>query len=171
MGGLSPTYAVRGFLAFVAFMEFVNALRSLMPSLFALPHESESFVQSKIFSQTQLSKETNLIVGQLFGFYSLLNSGVLVHAALFSHLLPLLSLGILCLVCKCSFYILQGCLLDTIPKEAYQVPLLISLLALTGLLFLLWVGDDTVFWGSADAENEALLKAMKFGKAKKKKAL
>jgi hypothetical protein len=28
---LSHVYAVRGFLAFVAFMEFVNALRSLLP--------------------------------------------------------------------------------------------------------------------------------------------
>ena len=44
-------------------------------SLFTLPHERhETFVQKKIFSQTQLTAEANLIVGQLFGFYSLLNS-------------------------------------------------------------------------------------------------
>ena len=44
-------------------------------SLFALPHETgESFVQRKIFIQASLSEESALIVGQVFGFYSLLNS-------------------------------------------------------------------------------------------------
>ena len=44
-------------------------------SLFALPHETEeSFVQRKIFTQASLSEESALIVGQVFGFYSLLNS-------------------------------------------------------------------------------------------------
>lgn len=168
---LSQTYAIRGFLAFVAFMELVNALRSLVPSLFALPHErlTESFIQKKIFSQAELSQEANLIVGELFGFYSLLNSAVLVHTAFFSHLKPLLSLGLLSLTCKCSFYLLQGTYYSTIPASSYQVPLFLSLVALCGLIVLLWCEEERQW--DTNGENEELLKAMKFSKAKKKKML
>jgi len=146
-------------------------LQSLLLSLFALPHErlSESFIQKKIFSQAELSKDANLIVAQLFGFYSLLNSAVLAHTALFSHLKPLLSLGLLSLTCKCGFYVLQGFYYSTIPTASFQVPLLISLLALSGLLVLLWCeGDNT--WDT-DGENDELIRAMKFSKVKKKKML
>jgi len=165
-------YVVRGFLVFVAFMEFVNALGSLLPSLFAgLPHEnSESFVQRKIFIQAVLSEESALIVGQVFGFYSLLNSAILVHAALFSYLTPLLTLGLLSLVCKVAFYLLQGLFYSTIPFSAYQVPLLISLLSLLGLLILLFSGDGGD-WRTSGDENADLLRAMKFSRAKKRKAL
>jgi len=164
-------YVVRGFLVFVAFMEFVNALGSLLPSLFALPHETgESFVQRKIFIQASLSEESALIVGQVFGFYSLLNSAILVHAALFSYLTPLLTLGLLSLICKVAFYLLQGLLYSTIPLSAFQVPLLISLLSLLGLLILLFSGDSDG-WHISGNENEDLLRAMKFAKAKKRKAL
>jgi len=164
-------YVVRGFLVFVAFMEFVNAVGSLLPSFFALPHETEeSFVQRKIFLKASLSEESALIVGQVFGFYSLLNSAILVHAALFSYLTPLLSLGLLSLVCKITFYILQGLFYSTIPYSAFQVPLLISFLSLLGLVVLLICGDSDG-WNFSGDENEDLLRAMKFSKAKKRKAL
>jgi hypothetical protein len=116
-----------------------------------------------------LSKEANLIVAQLFGFYSLLNSAVLAHSALFSHLTPLLSLGLLSLTCKCSFYVLQGFYYSTIPTAAFQVPLFISLLALAGLLVLICCEGD-IRWDT-DGENDDLLRAMKFGKAKRRKVV
>jgi len=73
---LSKLFAVRGFLAFLAFMELVNCLRSLLPSLFTLPHErqAESFIHKKIFSTVTLTSDTELLVGQLFGYYSALNA-------------------------------------------------------------------------------------------------
>ena len=46
---------------------------------------------------------------------------VLGQAAFFSHLTPLLILALLSLVCKCSFYILQGCVFSTIPTASFQV--------------------------------------------------
>jgi len=127
-------------------------------------------VQRKIFIQASLSEESALIVGQVFGFYSLLNSAILVHAALFSYLTPLLTLGLLSLICKVAFYLLQGLHYSTIPFCAFQVPLLISLLSLLGLIVLLFSGDSDG-WHMSGNENEDLLRAMKFAKAKKKKAL
>ena len=52
----------------------------------------------------------------------------------------------------------------------FKVPLLISLLSLLGLLILLFSGDSDG-WHMSGNENEDLLRAMKFAKAKKKKAL
>ena len=96
MGTLNKVFAVRGLLAFLAFIEFVNCSRSLLPrysvnhqteqmfflttvcphSLFTLPHErvSESFIQNKIFNLADLSSDVQHLVATLFGFYSLLNS-------------------------------------------------------------------------------------------------
>lgn len=51
-----------------------------------------------------------------------------------------------------------------------QVPLLISLLSLLGIVVLLFSGDSDG-WHMSGNENEDLLRAMKFAKAKKKKAL
>ena len=44
-------------------------------SFFTLPHErlENSFIHRKIFSSADLSQEAELIISQLFGFYSALN--------------------------------------------------------------------------------------------------
>jgi hypothetical protein len=94
---------------------------------------------------------------------------VLLHAALFAHLPPLLSLGLISLACKVAFYLLQGFHYSTIPWAAFQVPLLISVLALLGLLVLLWHGEGIA--RSVGDENDDLLKAMRFSKVKRRKQL
>jgi len=166
---LSPV--VRGFLAFVAFMEFVNALRSLIPSLFALPSErlAESFVQGKVFSLAVLGEQGAQVVAHLFGLYSLHNSAILLHAiVVFSK--PSLLLALVILSSKCLFYLLQGFYYSTIPVASFQVALLISVLALVGVVVLLCSGS----WDSCAPpgdENADLVKAMRFGKARKAKQL
>jgi len=65
---------------------------------------------------------------------------------------------------------LQGLFYSTIPYSAFQVPLLISFLSLLGLVVLLICGDSDG-WNFSGDENEDLLRAMKFSKAKKRKAL
>ncbi|XP_023322223.1 uncharacterized protein LOC111696737 [Eurytemora carolleeae] len=171
---LSVLFAVRGFLAFVAFIEFVNALRSLTSSLFVDAEDrlDVSFVQNKIFVGSELSLAAESIISQLFGFYSLLNSCVLLVSAVFTHYKPVVYLGILALGFKAVFYIIQGFLLRTIPLTAgLQVPLLITILALSGLLFLsciLQEGSRTPVMGS---ENEDLLRQMRFPKSRKSKNL
>ncbi len=44
--------------------------------MFTLPHErqSESFIQNKIFNLVDLSSDTQLLIGTIFGFYSLINA-------------------------------------------------------------------------------------------------
>ena len=50
-------------------------------SLFTLPHErlEESFIHKKIFSLVDLTKDTEVLVAQLFGFYSALNAVSLIQ--------------------------------------------------------------------------------------------
>jgi len=165
---LSGLFAIRGFLAFVAFMEFVNALRSLFPSFFALPEErlENSFIQKKIFSNAQLTEDGQLIVSQLFGFYSLLNSIIVFHAAIFCHYLPIISLCGTAILAKTCFYVVQG-FYGTIPATSgLQVPLFISLLSLAGVVALPYFNAKTKMLFSGD-ENQDLLKQMKVPKKRK----
>lgn len=172
---LSKLFAVRGFLAFLAFMELVNCLRSLLPSLFTLPHErlAESFIHKKIFSLVELTTDTELLVAQLFGFYSALNAAVLVHTCLFLHYTPLYTLGLTTLSIKTLFLFTQCFVHKTIDNSAgLQVPLLVTLLALAGLVLLPWLGgEEGRQVGSKGSENEELLRAMKFSKGRRKKEL
>jgi len=173
---LSKLFAIRGFLAFLAFMELVNCLRSLIPSLFTLPHErlAESFIHKKIFSLVELTTDTELLVAQLFGFYSGLNASVLVHTCLFLHYTPVYSLGLITLSIKTLFLLSQCFIHKTIPNTAgLQVPLLVTLLALIGLVLLPWLGgeESRLVGNRGVSENEELLRAMRFSKSRRKKEL
>jgi len=170
---LNKLFAVRGFLAFLAFMEFVNCVRSLIPSLFTLPHErlSESFIHKKIFNQVNLTPATELLVGQLFGFYSALNAVIFTHSSLFLHYTPVYTLGLISLLVKITFLLTQCFIYKTIENSAgFQVPILVSVLAFTGLIVLPWIGEAERQI-SGISENEELVKAMKFGKSRRKKEL
>jgi len=171
---LSPIFAVRGFLAFVAFIEFVNALRSLTSSLLVDVEDrlEVSFVQNKIFVDAVLSIQAESIISQTFGFYSLLNSSILLMSAVYIHYKPVVNLAILALTFKSVFYILQGVVFKTIPLTAgLQVPLLITFFALFGLLSLSWILDEPRRFDLSVSENEDLLRQMKFSKSRKQKNL
>jgi energy-converting hydrogenase Eha subunit A len=172
---LSKLFAVRGFLAFLAFMELVNCLRSLLPSLFTLPHErlDESFIHKKIFSLVVLTTDTELLVAQLFGFYSALNAVVLVQTCLFLHHTPVYTLGITTLCIKTLFLLTQCFIYKTIDNSAgLQVPLLVTVLALAGLVLLPWLGgEEGRQVGAKLTENEELLRAMRFGKNRRRKEI
>lgn len=164
---LSGLFAIRGFLAFVAFMEIVNAFRSLFPSFFTLPEErlEQSFVHKKIFSNADLTEDGKLIVSQLFGFYSLLNAIVISHAAVFCHYRPVLSLCGAAVLAKTIFYLVQG-VYGTIPANSgLQVPVLICCMSLGALAALpYFTATEKIHPGS---ENEDLLKKMRFAKKRK----
>jgi len=161
---LSGLFAIRGFLAFVAFMELVNAFRSLFPRFFTLPEErlQESFIHKKIFSNAELTEDSELILSQLFGFYSLLNGIVISHAAVFVHYWPVISVCFAAVFSKTLFYLLQG-IYGTIPATSgLQVPLIIGCLTLFALGFLPhFVTQSKVVPGN---ENEELLRGMRAAK-------
>ena len=163
-----------------------------MFSLFTLPHErlAESFIHKKIFSLVELTTDTELLVAQLFGFYSALNAvscfrvlnhllifslfqAVLVHTCLFLHYTPLYTLGLTTLSIKTLFLLTQCFVHKTIDNSAgLQVPLLVTLLALAGLVLLPWLGgEEGRQVGGKGSENEELLRAMKFSKGRRKKEL
>jgi len=164
---LSGLFAIRGFLAFVSFMEFVNAFRSLFPRFFALPEErlNESFIHKKIFSNAEFTEDSEFILSQLFGFYSLLNGIVISHAAVFVHYYPIISLCFAAVFSKTLFYLLQG-IYGTIPATSgLQVPLIIGVLSLFALGSLPhFVAQSKLPAGN---ENEDLLRSMRIAKRRK----
>lgn len=167
MTTLNKVFAVRGLLAFLAFIELVNSFRSLLPSLFTLPHErvSESFIQNKIFNLLDLSSDTQDLVGTLFGFYSLLNAIVLSHSALQLHHHHMVSLAVLTLSTKTVFL-----LSSHRHTSSLTIPLLLTTATLAGLLLLLLSNYIHHTPGSSASENEMLLRAMKKSVKNKRKS-
>lgn len=157
---LNEKFAVRGLLAFLAFMEAVNCCRSLLPSLFTLPHEklSETFIQNKIFNLVDLSSDSQQLVGSLFGYLSLINAVVLVHSALYLHHPHIISLTSLILIIKTVFLIS----IKT-STNSLTIPLILTVSTLLGVLILAWkqYKEDSLSWLGAGNENEMLLRAMK----------
>jgi len=172
---LSLVYAVRGFIAFIAFIEFVNALRSFTSGWFVEPEDvlKISFVQTKIFTQTELSKGSEVIISQLFGLYSFLNSSILIATAIFVHYRALVGLSVLVLLLKLFFYVSQGFIYKTISlASSFQVPVLFTLCGLSGLICILCLLEsDFTRYSSSSSENDDLLKQMKFPKSRRAKNL
>jgi len=164
---LDKKFAVRGLLAFLSFMELVNCFRSLLPSLFTLPHErqTESFIQNKIFNLVDLTSDTQQLIGTIFGYFSLLTAVVLAHAALFLHHLHIISLSALTLIVKIVF------LLTSHQKtSSLTIPLLMTSATLAGVLVIFWLHwREETFVGSQN-ENEMLLRAMKKSAKSKRKS-
>jgi len=164
---LDKKFAVRGLLAFLAFMEFVNCFRSLLPSLFTLPQErqSESFIQNKIFNLVDLSTDTQNLIGTIFGFYSLINAIILIHVALQLHHPHSLSLSVCVLVTKIAF------LLTTHNQtSALTIPLVLTSATLCGVLAMVWLHFKVDGYSGKQNENELLLRAMKKSAKSKKKS-
>ena len=88
-------FAIRGLLAFISFTEFTTSGRCFLPV--NLPEENGTYVQSKIFSEVDLSceeakkeggqsfSEPERIVSHTFGLYCLLNGLVVLHLAIYIH--------------------------------------------------------------------------------------
>ena len=105
---LDVLFAIRGLLAFISFTEFTTSGRCFLPVI--LPEENGTYVQTKIFSQVDLScrdgqqqqqqqhqqtfqassgeqefSEAERIVSHTFGLYCLLNGLVVLHLAIYIH--------------------------------------------------------------------------------------
>jgi len=94
-----------------------------------------------------------------------------VHTCLFLHYSPISSLGLITLSLKTLFLLSQCFIHHTIPNTAgLQVPLLVTLLALGGLVLLPWLGGEEGRLVGGN-ENEELLRAMKFSKSRRKKEI
>jgi len=167
MMALDKKFAVRGLLAFLAFMELVNCFRSLLPSLFTLPRErlSESFIQNKIFNLVDLSSDTQHLIGTIFGFFSLINAIVLIHVALHLHHPHNLSLSVLSLVTKITFLVATHT-----QTSALTIPLVLTSATLCGVLAMVWSHFKEDGYSGRQNENELLLRAMKKSAKSKKKS-
>lgn len=164
---LDKKFAVRGLLAFLAFMELVNCFRSLLPSLFTLPHErqTESFIQNKIFNLVDLSSDTQLLIGTIFGFYSLINAIILIHVAVQLHHPHILSLSVCALVTKIAFLVSTHT-----QTSSLTIPLVLTSATLCGVLVMVWLHFKVDACSGKQNENELLLRAMKKSAKSKKKS-
>ena len=95
------------------------------------------------------------------------------HTCLFLHYTPVYTLGLTTLSIKTLFLVTQCFIHKTIDNSAgLQVPLLVTLLALIGLILIPWLGgEEGRQVGVKGSENEELLRAMKFSKNRRKKEL
>ena len=139
-------------------------------SWFTFPHEREeqSFIHKKIFTTATLTEDGEVIISQLFGFYSLINCVIVAQASLFCHYRPVLFTAGITLVLKALFLLSQGYIYRTIPTTSVlQVPLLISCLALAGVVSIPYILNENRYVPGLGSENEDLLKTLKLPKKRK----
>lgn len=135
-------FALRGLLAFVAFTEFINAARCLIPLPDDTP-QTASFVQSKIFSLVPLDHRSDRIISHLYAYISFANALVLSHLAVFSHYRPLVSLSFSSLALKLIFIFSHVVLFGTVRADHNLIsPVISSVVALVAVICMPFVAPE-----------------------------
>ena len=147
--GMDLIFAIRGLLSFVAFTEFTCAIRCLWPL------GEDSYIQEQLFSGIKLA-EAERTLCHTYGLFSALVGLVIVHAAIFAHHRPLVTLALSAESLKVTFLILEAFVFGSVARGHQLIfPVvtgLVTVLASCGLLFLTSEGL------SIDDENRELVK-------------
>ncbi|XP_018578277.1 uncharacterized protein LOC108916493 [Anoplophora glabripennis] len=144
-------YAIRGWIVFVAFMDFGTAVRSYI--------EKRSFLSKTIHNVDNFVDE-EYTTSRVLGMYSILKALVLVHCSLYIHYKPLLSMGIWSVVITLMLYFTETIYFRAASLNFYVVfPFILNVLTLGCLIYVqktvrMW--DSTL---SGEEENEQLLNA------------
>jgi len=177
---LDLLFAIRGLLSFVAFTEFTNAGRCLLPIPYYSGNNINSdlssgatYIQARLFDNIKLEVASELVLSQVYGLYCALNALILVHVAIFAHHRPLISLGFWALLLKFLFYITQAFYFKTISSlPNLMFPMLSCLVSLVAIAFIPYALNDGQFFFSTEPtadENMDLLRQMRIAKRLKKK--
>jgi hypothetical protein len=145
-------FAIRGLLSFVAFTEFTTALRCLMP--YTVAEESDqSYVQARLFSEVKLGLEAERTLCHTYGLLSALVGLVVVHAAVFSHYYPLVTLAVCALSLKVLFILAETFIFGSIAAGQHLIfPLVAGLVSIVVSIALLFVTGDCSFYSDENAE-------------------
>lgn len=177
---LDLLFAIRGLLSFVAFTEFTNAGRCLLPvpyysdnNINRDPSSAATYIQARLFDNINLEVASERVLSQVYGLYCALNALIIVHVAIFVHHRPLISLGFWALVLKFLFYITHAFYFKTIRSlPNLMFPMVSCLVSVIATAFLPYALNDGQFFFSTEPttdENMELLRQMKFAKRLKKK--
>ncbi|XP_019880905.1 uncharacterized protein LOC109608797 [Aethina tumida] len=142
-------YAFRGWIAFVAFMDFGTAIRSYI--------EKRSFLSKTILEPSEYVDE-EYTTSRILGMYSILKSLALIHCTLFIHYKPIVSMGICSLVITIILYLSETLFFRSATLNFYVVfPCILNMVTLFGLVYL---PIKAKLWdpGTDDDENAHLLR-------------
>jgi len=178
---LDLLFAIRGLLSFVAFTEFTNAGRCLLPIQYysdsaingGVQSSGASYIQARLFNEINLELASERVLSQVYGLYCALNAVVILHVAIFVHHRPIISLGFWVLLLKLLFYVSQAFYFKTITSlPNLMFPLVSCLVSLVATVLIPYALNDGQFFFTSENtsdENSELLRQMRFAKKLKKK--
>ncbi|XP_055676992.1 uncharacterized protein LOC129786169 [Lutzomyia longipalpis] len=152
-------YAFRGWIAFIAFMDFGTAIRCYI--------ERRSFLGDHMDTQYI---EGDFTVSRILGMYCILKAMALVHCTLYIHYKPVVSMGGCGLALTMVLYFTEALYFRSSTFNFYVTfPCILNFITLAGLIYIprrlrLWDPHSDI-----DDENSQLLKQM--GGFKKRRGL
>uniref|UniRef100_A0A1B6DEZ1 EXPERA domain-containing protein n=1 Tax=Clastoptera arizonana TaxID=38151 RepID=A0A1B6DEZ1_9HEMI len=155
-------YAFRGWIAFVAFMDFGVAVRSFI--------EKRCFLGEFSYMQTdKLLEQNDPTLPRVLGMYSVLKALALIHCTVFIHYRPVISMAICSLFLTIFMYTMEALYYHSTTLNFYIIfPCVLNGLTLIGLIILprRLLDAPTVV---EDENAELLRQATAFRKRKSKK--
>ncbi|KAJ8912425.1 hypothetical protein NQ315_006091 [Exocentrus adspersus] len=124
---LKLLYAIRGWIAFVAFMDLGTAIRSYI--------EKRSFLSKTICDIDNFIDE-EYTTSRVLGSYSILKAIILIHCALYIHYHPIISMGIWSLIITLGLYFTETVYFRAATFNFYVVfPFILNVLTLGILIY------------------------------------
>ena len=153
-------FAIRGLLSFVAFTEFTNAIRCFWPLCEDREH---SYVHAHLFSGIHLAVEAERTLCHAYGLFSGLVGLVIIHAAIFAHYRPLVSLALCAESLKVFFLLIEAFIFGSVTIGQHLIfPVITGFVTIFSTIGLLVLTSDGL---SSDDENlELVRKARKLRK-------
>ena len=151
-------FAIRGLLSFVAFTEFTNAIRCFWP--LAEADREQSFIHAQLFSGIpELSVEAERTLCHAYGLFSGLVGLIIIHAAIFAHYRPLVSLALCAESLKLFFLLLEAFIFGSVSTGLHLIfPVVTGFVTVFSAIGLLVLTSDGL---SSDDENLELVRRSK----------
>lgn len=99
-------YTLRGWIAFVAFMDLGTAVRCFL---------DDNFLGNKVYTAETLSHSVNPVMARLFGIWSVLNAVILLHCAVCIHYRPVVAMAVCSIVLSILNYLSETFIYQTTP--------------------------------------------------------
>ena len=155
-------FAIRGLLSFVAFTEFTNAVRCFCP---LYDDKTKSHVYATLFSGIRLDSDTERTLSHTYGLFSALIGLVIIHAAIFAHYRPLVTLASLSQLLKLIFLIFEAFIFGTIASGQHLIfPIVCAVVSILATVLLLWLTSEGS--SSSDNDDDLLKKSKKLRKTR-----
>jgi len=141
-------FAIRGLLSFVSFTEFTNAIRCFWPLV-----EAD---RGYLWDIPELSVEAERTLCHAYGLFSGLVGLIIIHAAIFAHYRPLVSLALCAESLKLIFLLLEAFIFGSVSTGQHLIfPVVTGFVTIFTAIGLLVLTTDGLL---GDDENLELVK-------------